>query len=143
MAEQSVPHAAARRIVIELIYDLLENTHRNYYASLSFAEAVATQVICGQIILANIIGKTITSQQIAKRVQVGRRTIDRRITVLINAGFLKRAGRGLRFKGDMYHDASIEEAMKLIITAANKLSPMVKKAMAKTTMAKTTTRVNP
>jgi len=127
----NIPHSDARRIVIELVDDLLRNVHQSYYPSMTFAEAVATQVICGEIIHAEIVGAKINTQMIAARVQVPRRTLDRRINYLIKNGIIRRDGDGLHYNGTQYRDDAIKASIKLIITAANKLLPLAKMAVAK------------
>jgi hypothetical protein len=117
----NVPDGDARRVAIQLVVDLIRLVQRNYFDDVPFPEAVCATIFSGQIIAAEIAGKPISEQRLARLVEMPRATLHRRLDYLIDKGFVTRERDGLHFDKTRLKPDVIRTAARTIIETADAL----------------------
>ena len=121
-----IPKRDARLVVARTITNVLGESHRRYFPKLKLPRAVEATTVLFAILIAEAEGKPRNELGLAKRLQMSRQTMGRRLKDIEATGMIRREGRLIRLAGTKFAtpsgDAAIRRVSQLIIDAAKALS---------------------
>jgi hypothetical protein len=121
-----IPKRDSRLIVAQLFTAVLDESHRRYFPKVKFPRAVEATTVLFAILIAEAEGKPRNELGLAKRLQMSRQTLGRRLKDIEATGMIRRDGRHISLAAAKFATPSGEAAIRfvsqLIIDAAKSLS---------------------